>query len=298
MIGKEKPLLGALLSFAAAASFSFEYVLFKLAQAQAPELSSATAVFWGALLTVAVVWPVLLMQPSKRQRVGQFWKKHKRPFLAVVGVSTATFTFGITGLFASNADVTSILEKSHVPFAVLLGILFLGEQLSWKQTFALVLSILGLALITQLPHGEVPLQASIFLIITGFLISVHSFLVKRFLPDNDALIFSALRLPFLVAILAILSLPLGYELFSISWEVILLLGLAVFVGAFLSRWAYYGAHNLLPMSILNLLLLSEVLFSLLGAVLFLGAPLGWQKVLGVLLLLVGLVWTTVATKEN
>jgi drug/metabolite transporter (DMT)-like permease len=124
--------------------------------------------------------------------------------------------------------------------------------------------------------------------LAAFLYALQSLFTKKFAPDLDGISFAFFRTVFLCLYLgsALFFFERGISLPPV--DILFLLFLAGFLGTFISRIFYFEAHNLLPISIVNIFVLLEPVFVLVGSLLFLNAPFSLQKGVGVILILSGL----------
>lgn len=78
----------------------------------------------------------------------------------------------------------------------------------------------------------------------------------------------------------------------------LLLALAGFFGTFVSRYFYFEAHNLLPISFLNVFILLEAVVVVLWEMIFFDfVPFSWTKVIAGSIILLG-IWILASSKKE
>jgi drug/metabolite transporter (DMT)-like permease len=77
-----------------------------------------------------------------------------------------------------------------------------------------------------------------------------------------------------------------------SLDLLLLLAGAGVFGTFISQMFYFEAHNLLPISVLNVYSLFQPVFVLIGSIIFLQAPVSTIKIIGAVCIVAGLLLVT------
>ena len=225
-----------------------------------------------------------------------FWKRVipsvKNHYIAMLSVGI-TIAIGIFLLFFSvinsSAGSTSLLERTQLLFIIFLGVVFLKERLNKKQILGIIISLIGFIGISTFP-SDLSSLVICAIISAAFLYSLQSFIVKKYVPDVDGLVFSFVRAGIVSIILLVVFLifeGINAPFPSISESI--LLALAGFFGAFISRYFYFEAHNLLPISFLNIFMLLEAVVVVLGEMLFFNfVPFSWTKIIAGSIILSGI----------
>lgn len=243
---------------------------------------------WGSAMVLATLG---FYAPVKSQRSSLIpeLKKHTK-FFAVISVLTVVN--GVTwfyGMSQINGGVVALIDQNVLVWTFLLGALFLGERFSWRQLCAIGLTLVGLAIVSSL-KGEVTALGVMCLLVCGLAIASQSLLMKIY-PKP----FNALALTFWRGwAMALVSLIIWLSLGGFNWQIeplaLVSIAFAQFFGLFAGRAAFIKAHEFLPMSQLSFLMLGIPVLSLIGSFVWLGEPLGSQKIIGAVVMLCGLVW--------
>jgi drug/metabolite transporter (DMT)-like permease len=268
---------------------------------QTYQLPALVLAFWRDLivstslfLILRLFWPNLLQLGS-----------HLR-YLLIYGFCLAIFNSMWTlSVSLNGAAVSTVLAYSSAAFTALLGRWFLKEPLHWAKLTAVVVSLVGCALVADALAAaawRVNLTGIITGIASGLLWAVYSLMGRsasqRGLNPWTTLVYTfGLAAAFLLAfnLLGGKFLPgaavhpadffwLGNS--WIGWGVLILLA----AGPTLAGFGLYNvALTHLPSSVANLIATSEPVFTAATAFFFLGERLTWMQVGGSLLVLGGVV---------
>lgn len=249
-------------------------------------VSPANVLFWGLMGSSSLAMFLQLMIPGPRNRM-LFTIRRDLPVVAIVALLSSLGAFPwILSIKLAGAGPVSLLAKSQMIHSTILGILFLKERYTALEFAGFIIAIPGIAFISTLP-GEVPIQAAVLTLLSAFIYSLQSFVVKVMAPNLLGREFSILRA-------VIMSLFIGI-LFSITGDItiipviqIVLLSLISISGLIIGRAFYFAAHNHLGIARLQVGMLLEPVFVVLMGILFLDEPFGWKKMVGMSLILFGL----------
>ncbi len=243
---------------------------------------------WGIGMVVATLGFYLPVK-SQRTTLVPDLKQHYK-FFGIISVLTVinggTWFYGMSQI---NGGVVALIDQNVLVWSFLLGALFLGERFSWRQLSAIGLTLLGLGIVSSL-KGEVTAIGVLSLLTCGFSIASQSLLIKKYGKPFNALALTFWRGWSMVLASLALSLALGKFTLNIELPALMSVGLAQFFGLFMGRAAYIKAHEYLPMSQLNFLMLGIPVTVLFASTWLLGEPLSSQKLLGAAVMLCGLVW--------
>lgn len=266
--------------------FGLEYIAVDYAYRHFENITPQNALFWIIAGAFCFTLPYFFRNPTQRRAVIQSARKD---FFAILLLSVLTI-LGVFlmfwGIGESNAGVISLLERSHEIFAILLGFIFLGERFTRWEGTGMMISFLGFLFIVDL-KGEIEPITSILILGGAFLFALHSLVTKKYISDINGVMLSFLRSGFIFLLLLLLFPLLGW--FSFPGLVPTLFFMVVgFFSTFVSRVFYFEAHNHLPISKLNMMLLLDSLFVLSVSYFFFNDPFSLQKIIGTGLILFGL----------
>jgi drug/metabolite transporter (DMT)-like permease len=258
--------------------------------------------FWRDLFVVVALFLILIVGFRRLIRISRVQLGYLCAYGLILSLFNVTWTFSVA---RNGAAIATVLVNSSAAFAVILGWLLLRERLSWAKVAAVILAVLGCALVS----GATDFAAWIANP-AGFLIGVLSGLCYAFYSlmgrsaSRRALNpWTTLFYTFCFATLFLLGmnlLPAGVipsssgraaDLFwlgndTAGWAVLLLLA----VGPTLAGFGLINVSlSLLPAGVTNLILSSEPAFTAAGAFLLLGERLNAMQVAGGILLLAGVV---------
>lgn len=251
-----------------------------------PEVSAASAMVWGFGGAILAAAPVFLGVKKLRQRSTKMLCQHGWLILLLSVITAIGGLFWFRAMELAGAGPVGLIGKSQVLFAFLLGIFFLGERVTWRESPGLILAAIGIFLVSSL-HGEVPLLAVFLLFGFAATHAVQSLFVKKFMPNVDGMAFAFLRGFLIFIFLAAVLIPTGKVSFVPPGALAWLAGGQI-CGMILARAFYFSAHNSLPLGRLNVLLLLEPILLLAGAQIFFGDTLSAQKLWGAAAILAGL----------
>lgn len=253
-----------------------------------PEIHPLQLTFWGVSTAWLIGLPFFVARQKERTRalcVVTQKPFHFSAYLACVIINWAAW---IIALQSIGPGPLSLLTKTQIIFAVLLGIFALREKLPAKQLPGLSLATLGFVSATLMP-GEVTAIGASLAIISAAAAGLSSFIIKRYIANIDGLAFAWVLSGMLAISFGIII--AATDAFTIPpIELIVLLGVLQFCGAIIGRAAYLYAHNLLPMTQINIYILGWPALTLVAAYFFFGDPITPQKIFGAVAITLGLAW--------
>ncbi|NLP51072.1 DMT family transporter [Bacillus sp. RO1] len=219
------------------------------------------------------------------------------PHLIVLGI-LGVFVHQVlqaTALLTIDASSAGWLISFSPIFTVLLSMFFLHEKMTLSKAVGMILSILGVLLITSARNGQ-PLSLTINL---GFLLMILSTLnwaIYSILLKGLRIPYPALVVTFYMSLVGfILTTP--FLVRNKGWESLKLLSLnewahLVFLGIFVSGIAYWywgKAHEVMAASRVSMFLYLEPLSTLIAAVVILQEKILVHGVLGGLIIIIGVI---------
>jgi len=243
---------------------------------------------WGIGMVVATLGFYLPIK-SQRQVLIPELKLHG-PFYALISVLTlingSTWFYGMSQI---SGGVAALIDQNIVIWSFVLGALFLGERFSWRQLSAIFITIAGLVIVSNL-KGEVTFLGVMALLTCGLSVATQSVLIKKYKHPINALALTFWRGWSMVIFSLLIAIALGTFSTQVEIMALIAVGVAQFFGLFVGRAAYIKAHEFLPMSHLSFYMLGIPVIVLLSSFVILNEPLGAQKIIGALVMLIGLFW--------
>ena len=211
-------------------------------------------------------------------------------FLAIgllVGVSTVLNYGSVAYLDAGTA---SMLGKLTTLWAMRVGLIWLHEKLTFRQTLGALVAIGGVFVISFQPGDYLRLGAHM-IVASTFKYALHAALVKRYGGGMDFLTFFFFRLLFTTAVLFAIALFSNslVQPTPVAWAI---LGLAGTVDVTISRGLYYAALRRLPITIFAIILTLSPVIAVGWSYLLFGDFPAPQQLLGGLTVLAGVLLAT------
>lgn len=271
------PLKDTLLALLVIGIWGLNVIAIKLAVAEMPPL---------LLMTLRFILVALILVPFYRVPRQQW------PFLILLSVTFGSLHFALLfiGLQQAEAGTGALLVQMGTPFATLLAVVFLKEQLNTRKVLGLIAAFSGVIVLAggpNLPH----LMPMIILLCSAMGWAISQLLIKQGPPIKP------LALAGWVALFSVPQLALASALFeSGQWQAMKDASLTSWGGllytVFLSSIVAYGLwYGLLRRHPVNLVvpftLLMPVLAVLLG-IWLMGDPMNLYKGVGGLLVVSGL----------
>ena len=276
------PRQGLLLLAALSLFWGANWPIMKMVLTEVPPLyfRSCCLLLGGiGMLTLARASGMSLKVPT-----GQ-WKRVL--WLAVFNIAgwNALVIIGVSLLPSGRA---ALLGYTMPLWSVMLSIWFLGERLTVRSVFGLLLGLAGIVVLMggslegmkQAPAGVV------CMILGAWSWAIGVVLFKRMpvtMPTSSLTGWTMLlgSLPLLVLAVPLetsrLAMPSVWPIFGMLYN--------IFVAFMFCYWAWNRIVLMVPVSVSSLSSLSTPLIGVLGGVVFLGEPLGWQEITAALLIL-------------
>lgn len=115
-------------------AWGFHYVVIKVAVAEAPPI------FYAAMRMTLVA---AVLAPFLRWRIG----KMRVIFLAAICFGALNYALLFSGFIFATASAAAIANELYVPFATILSVLLLKEEIGWRRITGIALAFAGVAII-------------------------------------------------------------------------------------------------------------------------------------------------------
>ena len=212
------------------------------------------------------------------------------PWFAAIGLVAIACNFtGFVGLGLTSAGETSVLYRSDVLFALLLGYLFLRERIRLRETPFVAVMALGVGLLVGLdPAALDPRQAAnLLVVLSAFLLSVNALLIKvtarqaptEMIASVNWLVGSAFFVTFAIA--------RGEQIGTLVEPPVLWLSLVLVGSLVVALNCYYYALKHLELWRARIIMFLTPAIIIILERIFLAEKLGGTKLAGVLLTLAG-----------
>lgn len=249
---------------------------------QIPMSSAAVAFFRGAM---GVIFLLLVMTLSKRRP--QF--QNIRENLWVLLLSGAAIGGNWVLLFESyrhTTIATATICYYLAPVFVVLASPLLGERLTGKKLILPGIALLGMVFVSGVLQGGISGGKGIALAAGAAMLYASVMLLNRKLKSISAYDKTVIQLG--VAALVVLPYALltgGFDvsaMTAVGWVLLLIVGI---VHTGFSYWLYFGALGQLPSQTVALFSYLDPVVAILLSALLLQEPLGWQGIVGAVLIL-------------
>jgi O-acetylserine/cysteine efflux transporter len=222
-------------------------------------------------------------------------------FLIAIVASAIQYSLTFTGLKGLDAGFAALIVQLEVPFLVILGAILLGEKPSKRKWIGIAIAFSGVGLLVgKVEFGNA--WSSVVLVILGaFAWAIGQILVRK-LKNIDGLTTTAWVAIFATPQLFLMSLVFESDHVnlvinassSVWWSVL-------YLGLIMTALGYYFWNTLIRTyeieKVAPFLLLLPV-FSLLGGIVFLGELVSAMKMLGGLIVILGVAFVSLEKKPN
>jgi O-acetylserine/cysteine efflux transporter len=228
--------------------------------------------------------------------------EHLRNLVGIAFISAAVqYSLTFSGLKGLDASVAALLIQLEVPLLSILGVLALGEATNWRKWIGIFISFVGVALIAGEPKTASAIP-SVLLVLGGSLSWATGQILVRKLKDIDGITLTAW-----IAVLAAPQLFVMSLIFEdnqiaaiqsaglIVWAAVAYLGLVMTAFGY---WLWYGLVRAYPVSQIAPFLLLLPVFSVLGGIIFLGEALSTQTIIGGSIIIAGVAFVMLQSRES
>ena len=222
-------------------------------------------------------------------------------FLIAIVASAIQYSLTFTGLRGLDAGFAALIVQLEVPFLVILGAILLGEKASLRKWMGIIIAFAGVGLLI----GRVEFNnawGSVALVVAGaFTWAVGQIFVRK-LKNIDGLTTTAWVAVFATPQLFVMSFIFETNQIESITKASMSIWLAVlYLGIIMTALGYYFWNTLIRTyaieKVAPFLLLLPV-FSLIGGVLFLGELISIAKILGGLIVILGVAFVSLEKKAE
>ena len=258
--------------------------------------------FWRNLFVVVTLLPILLIFRPHLLKVG----RGNFRFLLIFSLMLVLFnSFWTTSVAFTGAAVATVLVYSSGAFTAILDAIINKEKIDIYKALAIVLSLTGCVLVSEAMNAEVWAVNALGIVtglLSGLMYAVYT-LFGRSAAERGINTWTTILYTFLFAAIVFLALnllsldflpgtagnPAEMLWMGSAWQG----WLALFLLAAGPTLLGYGTYNMalrdLPSSIVNLIVTSEPVFTMIIAFLLLGERMNSFQILGSVLILGGVV---------
>ena len=212
-------------------------------------------------------------------------------FTAAICGGGLQFALMFTGVALSgNMSSVAIAGQLGVPFATLLSVLLLGEQIRWRRWLGIALSFLGIVVLGFNPDVFASWNGLLLIVVAAFIGAVGLVAIKR-VHELEPLELQAWMAWGSLPILLPLSLLLERGQFeslrqagTTGWSALLY---SAVLASLFAHTAYFALIRRYPVTSVAPITVLAPLFSVLFSVLLLGDVLDWRMAVGGLMTLAG-----------
>ena len=222
-------------------------------------------------------------------------------FLIAIVASAIQYSLTFTGLRGLDAGFAALIVQLEVPFLVILSAILLGEKVSQRKWIGIIIAFAGVGLLV----GKVEFNhawGSVALVIFGaFTWAIGQIFVRK-LKNINGLTTTAWVAIFATPQLFVMSLIFETNQIELIQNASMSIWLSVlYLGLIMTALGYYFWNTLIRSytieKIAPFLLLLPV-FSLIGGVLFLGEVISGSKMLGGLIVILGVAFVSLEKKPR
>jgi len=252
-----------------------------------------TQMFW---FMSASFWSLILLFGKKGSRIIKDIKKHYKLLFFFATANAAGILTFFYGLIYISPGVISFLDRFGTVFQILLGVFILKEVFNQKELYGLILSMIGVVILSYSNNSKIVLTALIYLL--GSLIYSFGFvMVKKNSKKISHYTFMFFRAWFMLFILTILTFVThNYQPPSISTIPIFVI--VPLFSAVIGQILQYKAFDYIGIGksalVKNLLPFSTVIL----AYFILGDILNIQQIIGGIIVITGLTIMMIFRKSS
>ncbi len=204
----------------------------------------------------------------------------------------ASYSFQTFGLQHTTAGNAGFITGLFIVFTPLLSAIFLRHRLDPKSIAAVVVAVIGLAVLSLQPGIGIRIGDALVLA-CAFLYSVHIILMDGFVKKYDLVLLTFVQM--LILAVAFTASGLIFEKFTVpdtgfAWMTIAICGVLASAAAFYVQG--YAQRILTPVRT-SMVLIMEPVFSVVFGIIILGEHLTWRSWLGCALIFAGMVLTEI-----
>ncbi len=287
------PLRGYLFLIATAFFTALSYALGKALE-RSDLHPETTTFFWflGAFAVALVLLPFLRSQRRELRRIGLY----RNIFIWSSVITSIGAALWMVALWTIGPALTSFLMKAQTPFALLLGVIFLGERLNKWESVGIVMTVAGGIVVAYQKEGYL-IFGTAMAILAAFFYSFLSFIVKKIAQDLNMLTVATLRALGVSIVLLIYLMATGtFQPPNLKQALVMACGGAC--GAYIAKGSQFHAIKLLDISRTTAVMPMESIFVLIFAHFFFDDLPSITKLLGGASIIVGVVFLVLFRGEE
>jgi O-acetylserine/cysteine efflux transporter len=207
-----------------------------------------------------------------------------------VTLGSVHFSMMFTGVAGTDAGVAAILVQTQVPFAALLGWLVMGDVPGWRSIAGQVVAFVGVVVLAGEPRVLAAPGSAFLIVLASFLWAIAAIQVKRMAPVDPVTLngwTSLLAVPQLLLFSAVLEHgrhpPLALPPLDV-WLGVAYMALGVTVFGYVIWYRMLARY---PVNLLMGFTLLVPVFGVASGHYILGEEIGWQRLVGGLITIIG-----------
>lgn len=264
------------------------------------DVSALALAFWRDITAFTVLVTVLALLRPAWLRV----PRSKLRWLVAMGASLGTFhVFWNLAVMLNGAAVATVQQAGMPAIVTVVAWLLWGETLNWRKVVAILLTFAGTVLVSGLDvlgEAELSLEGLFIGLAMPIMYAVWTLFAKKARGDHNPM--TTMTYAFGVAALVLLPLQFFTEQpFPVSGKTLLWFAAFIGISTVPSFPTYTWGLGRLPASVASILVMSEIAFVALYAVVLLGERLSGSQWLGTTLVLVGVLilsWTGAPSRRS
>jgi drug/metabolite transporter (DMT)-like permease len=211
--------------------------------------------------------------------------------LTTLGAMIWFYSISVVG-----SGFVSLLSKMQVIWAYILGTLFLGECIKRHHIAGIILTFAGMIAL-QWTSLRIDLVIFGLMVAQSMCYGIQSFIVKKHLKGYSSLALVIVRSLVMTTMMICMLAPfMTFPIIPLTPLILLILSQVC--GLFVGRVYYFKAHELLPISELNIFLMLGPVVTLIAAYFLFGEVLTVSEIVGAGIVLVGLIVFMTSFSKN
>ncbi len=209
------------------------------------------------------------------------------PTITLGFLNGLAYEFQFTGQVFTTAGKIAIISNTFPIFVGVISPILLGERLTLRQAFSIIIGILGISLVGNAFNLKGINVGDILALIASIIYAFYVVIAKKFAQAEDPLTYT-LSTNLISTIIAGIFLPISprfsldiVSAFSVIW-------LAIFPSTLGYALYFYGIREVGAISS-SVIILSTIVFGALLSILILGESLSFMESLGLILVCLGVI---------
>jgi len=216
-----------------------------------------TVFFWFFGAFICSIFVVITI-PSQRAEARKL-RNYTKIFIYTSILTSIGAALWIISIRTIGIPLTSFLMKAQTPFAVMLGMIFLGERLNKGETVGIAITIIGGVIVAY--QSDIGLLIGTFTALgAAFFYSALSFIVKKFAQNLNMLTVANMRALGVSIFLIIYLVATGTFEMPTRLIDIIFMALGGITGAYIAKASQFQAIKLIDVSRTTAVMPMESLF--------------------------------------